>query len=176
MLLRLAKDAIESRLRCLPAQNLAACDVPERLWQQGAAFVTLTLHGKLRGCIGHLQAKQPLVEDVVENARHAAFEDPRFAPLHETEFAALEVSLSILSTPQPMSFSSEQDLLRQIRPGVDGLILKDGQKQGTFLPSVWESLPDAADFLRQLKLKSGLPSDYWSDSLAVLRYTTQHFS
>ena len=176
LLLGLAGEAIERELHHLPEQDLLLQGIPEHLWQEGAAFVTLNLHGKLRGCIGHLQASQPLVEDVVQNARHAAFRDPRFAPLTDAEFPELEISLSLLSSSEPLNFSSEEDLLRQLRPGIDGLILQDGAQRGTFLPSVWESLPDPADFLRQLKLKAGLPADSWSDSLIASRYTTQHIA
>ena len=143
------------------------------LVQPGASFVTLNLEGQLRGCIGHLEARQPLVQDVAENAWLAAFRDPRFPPLTSDEYARLDLSISILSPPEPLEFSSESELLEMIRPGIDGLILRDGDRQGTFLPSVWSSLPDSHDFLRQLKLKAGLPSDYWSDSIEVARYTTQ---
>ena len=119
---------------------------------------------------------QPLIEDVAENAWAAAFRDPRFAPLSQAEFPRLEIHISILSPPQAMSYSSQQDLLTQIRPGIDGLILEEGYRRGTFLPSVWESLPEAADFLSHLKLKAGLPANYWSDKIKVSRYTSESIS
>ena len=112
-----------------------------------AAFITLNRAGQLCGCIGHLEAMQPLVRDVADNAFAAAFEDPRFPPLTRAELTVLEVHISVLSSPEPMTFASEADLLAQIRPGIDGLILTDGQARGTFLPSVWESLPQPRDFL-----------------------------
>ncbi len=141
----------------------------------GASFVTLQRHGQLRGCIGSLEARQPLVVDVAQNAFSAAFRDPRFPPLDQRELEDLNLEISVLGTPEIMVFSSEQDLLRQLRPGIDGLILEDKGRRGTFLPSVWESLPERGDFLRQLKRKAGLPEDYWSDSLRVWRYTTEKF-
>ncbi len=141
-----------------------------------ATFVTLNKNGQLRGCIGHLQAIAPLVSDVAENAFSAAFKDPRFPPVDSRELDALEIHISVLSPAQAMTFSSEQDLLRQLRPGIDGLILRDGYHQGTFLPSVWEQLPRPEDFLAHLKIKAGLPANHWSDSLKVSRYTTESFS
>jgi len=140
-----------------------------------AAFVTLNRAGQLRGCIGHLEAMQPLVRDVADNAYAAAFQDPRFPPLTRAEQTGLEVHISVLSPAEPMTFTSEADLLAQIRPGIDGLILTDGQLRGTFLPSVWESLPDPRDFLIHLKRKAGLPAGHWSDRLRVARYTTESF-
>ena len=143
------------------------------LCELGASFVTLNLNGELRGCIGSLQAHRPLAEDVVENAYNAAFKDPRFPPVNTRELTQLEIHISILSPSEPMHFSSEQDLLQQLRPGVDGLVLQDGFHRGTFLPQVWESLPKPADFLSQLKRKAGLPSFYWSPTLTVERYTVE---
>ncbi len=113
--------------------------------------------------------------DVVENAFASAFKDPRFPPLAAAEFDDLEIHISVLSPATPMMFSSEADLLRQLRPGVDGLILEDGPHRGTFLPSVWESLPQPLEFLRNLKMKAGLPADHWSDRVRVYRYQTESF-
>ena len=141
-----------------------------------ATFVTLNEYGELRGCIGHLEAIQPLIKDVADNAFSAAFQDNRFPPLQKDEFDQIDIHISVLSLPQPLSFSSEQDLLQQIRPGVDGLILQDGYYRGTFLPSVWEQLPTREEFLAHLKIKAGLPANYWSDSIQVSRYTTESFS
>ncbi len=118
-----------------------------------------------------LVARRPLVEDVAHNAYAAAFSDPRFPPLARHELEGLDVHLSVLSPMEPLTFRSEADLLGQIRPGVDGLLLEEGRHVGTFLPSVWESLPDAETFWRALKRKAGLPADYWSPSLRVSRYT-----
>lgn len=145
------------------------------LRELGACFVTLKHLGQLRGCIGSLEAYRPLVEDVADNAYAAAFRDPRFMPLTTAEFADLEIHLSILSPAEPMSFSDEQDLLAQIQPDIDGLVLEDRGHRGTFLPSVWESLQEKQDFWRHLKTKAGLPQDYWSNTLQVSRYTTESF-
>lgn len=141
----------------------------------GASFVTLHRQGDLRGCIGSLEAQRPLVVDVAENAYAAAFRDPRFAPLRAEELADLQLHISVLSAPAPLEFRDEADLLRQLRPGVDGLILTADGHRGTFLPSVWESLPRPEQFLAQLKRKAGLPADFWSPALRVQRYTTEAF-
>jgi len=175
-LLALARRSIEHGLsegRPIPVDPF---DYPARLAEEGAAFVTLHIAGALRGCIGHLQSVQPLVLDVVENAFAAAFRDPRFPPLAEAELAELEIEISVLSPAEPLAFTSEEDLLRIIEPGRDGLILEDGAARGTFLPSVWESLPQPRDFLRHLKQKAGLSPSHWSDKIRVSRYRTEAFS
>ncbi len=141
-----------------------------------ASFVTLNRQGMLRGCIGHLEATLPLVEDVAENAFSAAFRDPRFPPLGDDEYARLELHISVLTPAEPLNCESESDLLKQMRPFRDGLILAEGIRRGTFLPSVWEQLPEPRDFLRHLKRKAGLPDDYWSPTLEVYRYETESFS
>ncbi|NOZ10371.1 MAG: AmmeMemoRadiSam system protein A [Gammaproteobacteria bacterium] len=140
---------------------------------QGACFVTLHRHNQLRGCIGALQAKHPLVEDVAINAYAAAFQDPRFPPMKKNEIDDLSIHISVLSKPEPIDFSTEEELLKKMRPGVDGLILVDRGHRGTFLPSVWDTLPEPKAFLQQLKLKAGLSEDYWSDSIQIERYTTE---
>jgi AmmeMemoRadiSam system protein A len=140
-----------------------------------ASFVTLHVGEQLRGCIGHLEAVQPLVVDVAENAFAAAFRDPRFRPLTSAEWPAVEVHLSLLTRPEPLQFTDEPDLLRQIRPGEDGLILQDGPNRGTFLPSVWDTLPDPIQFLVQLKRKAGLAANHWSPQVEVWRYATESF-
>jgi AmmeMemoRadiSam system protein A len=150
--------------------------IPDELNEERATFVTLTLSGNLRGCIGMLEACRPLAEDVAENAVAAAFRDPRFPPLSRDEFDNLKISISILSPPEEMRFSSEEGLLSQIRPGTDGLILQEGFQKGTFLPSVWEELPETGLFFEHLKLKAGLPAGYWSGTLRVFRYTADCFS
>lgn len=137
-----------------------------------ATFVTLQLHGALRGCIGTLDAVQPMVIDAAANAYAAAYRDPRFAPLTAPEFERVEIHISILNPPEPLSFTDEDDLIALLRPGIDGLILSERGRRGTFLPAVWESVPDAREFLSQLKVKAGLPATYWSDAIKVSRYTT----
>ncbi len=145
------------------------------LIQPRACFVTLHKDQQLRGCIGSLEAHQPLVKDISDNAFAAAFRDPRFNPLSKAEKDQINLSISVLSPATAMQFSSEQDLLNQIKPGIDGLIIQEGSRRGTFLPSVWEQLPDKQQFLQHLKLKAGLSSDYWSDAISVSRYQTEAF-
>ena len=173
LLNEIALASIQQGLQTSRPARVNQAALPEKLRQPGAAFVTLNRNGQLRGCIGSLEARRPLAEDVAENAFAAAFRDPRFPPLQANEQAGLSVHISVLGQPEPMQFDSEADLLRQLRPGKDGLILEDGHHRGTFLPSVWESLPRAEDFLRHLKQKAGLPPDYWSDSIRVSRYGTE---
>ncbi|HDZ78001.1 MAG TPA: AmmeMemoRadiSam system protein A, partial [Gammaproteobacteria bacterium] len=127
---------------------------------------------QLRGCVGSLTACRSLSEDVAENAFAAAFRDHRFNALTEDELAEIEISISVLSTPELMVFTSEQELLSQLQPGVDGIILTEGGNRGTFLPSVWEHYPQPASFLSHLKMKAGLPADYWSDTMKIERYNT----
>jgi len=172
-LLQLASDSIRHGLDTGRPLTVDPDAFATSLRPLRATFVTLEIEHQLRGCIGMLEAIRPLVVDVAENAWAAAFRDPRFAPVADREFEQLDIHISILSPSEPMQFKSQADLLRQIRPGVDGLILEDGRHRGTFLPSVWESLPDAQSFLAHLKNKAGLPVDYWSDTLRVLRYTTE---
>lgn len=173
ILLNIARDSIVHGLTARRPKIPEGSSLPLELREKRAAFVTLNLYGRLRGCIGTLEAHRPLAEDVAANAFAAAFEDPRFDPLSEPELDKLEIHLSILSVPEEITFESEEDLLRQIRPGVDGLIMQEGFRRGTFLPSVWEQLPDRRDFMRHLKLKTGLPAGYWSGSLRVFRYTAE---
>ncbi len=174
-LMQIAQDSILRGLNRGEALKVVVGDFIPELQAERASFVTLNRSGLLRGCIGHLDAIMPLVEDVAANAFSAAFRDPRFPPLSEDEYADLEIHISVLAPSEPMLFSSESDLLQQIRPGIDGLILMDGFAKGTFLPSVWESLPKAEDFLRHLKNKAGLPENHWSETLQVYRYTTESF-
>ncbi|MDH5391709.1 MAG: AmmeMemoRadiSam system protein A [Gammaproteobacteria bacterium] len=145
------------------------------LQQQLASFVTLYKNSQLRGCIGSLEAHQPLINDIAEHAYAAAFHDPRFPALLEDEFKQLSLEISVLNPPQAMSFVNEQDLLQQIRPGIDGLILQYDFNQGTFLPSVWQQLPDKKDFFNHLKVKAGLTTDWWNDNVSVSRYQTLSF-
>lgn len=136
----------------------------------GACFVTLKKNGALRGCIGSAQAWRPLVDDVTENAAKAAFSDPRFPPVTPEEIEGLQLSVSVLTPPVPMRFMNEADLLAQLRPHVDGLIIEDAGKRALFLPSVWEQLPDAAHFLAHLKHKAGMPVDHWSPHFKASRF------
>lgn len=173
LLLKIARDSIDQWLsgkKNLPLENL-----PVELMEERASFVTLKIDGRLRGCIGMLEACRPLAEDVAKNAVAAAFHDPRFPSLARKEFESVGIHVSVLSPPEEIRFTSEADLLARIRPGIDGLILEEGARRGTFLPSVWEELPDKVQFLAHLKLKAGLSGLYWSDTLRVFRYTAEYF-
>jgi AmmeMemoRadiSam system protein A len=171
LLVQIAKDSIAHGLEYGTPLAVAAKDYPAELQEIRATFVTLEIAKQLRGCIGMLEAVRPLVVDIAQNAFSAAFRDYRFPQLSKAEYPQLEIHLSILSQSEPMTFESEQDLIKQLRPHVDGLIMQEGGRRGTFLPSVWDSLPEPKQFLQQLKIKSGLPSHYWSDTLQVFRYT-----
>lgn len=175
-LLDLAKASIQYGLEHGHPIAVTLGNYPSHLQEQRACFVTLQIDDKLRGCIGSLEAHRPLVVDVADNAYAAAFRDPRFAPVSATEYPDLQYHISVLNPPEPMTFDSEADLLKQIRPGIDGLVLSDKGFRGTFLPSVWESLPTAKEFLMHLKQKAGLPMDYWSESLEVERYTVENIT
>ena len=175
-LLTIAKESIAYGLKHGQALNVNSHDFTAALQAVRATFVTLEISGQLRGCIGMLEAVRPLVVDIAENAFAAAFKDPRFPLLTAAEYPQLEIHLSILSATEPMQFESETDLITQIRPNIDGLIIQEGQQRGTFLPSVWEALPKPEEFLRHLKQKAGLPSNYWSDTLTVSRYQCQLIS
>lgn len=169
-LLELAKHSIVHGLQKGRPLKINPDDYPAELTELRATFVTLEINKQLRGCIGMLEAVRPLVEDIAENAFSAAFNDPRFPPLDASELDDLEIHLSILTPAEPVVFSSEQDLVSQLQPGIDGLILQEGHRRGTFLPSVWESLPEPRQFLRHLKQKAGLPPDYWSNNIRIYRY------
>ena len=146
-----------------------------RLRAPGAAFVTLKLDGRLRGCIGSLTPHQPLILDVAHNAHAAAFEDPRFAPVEAEQSPRLELHLSVLGPTAPLPVRDEAGLLGELRPGVDGLILHAGRQRATFLPSVWEELADPAEFLMHLKLKAGQAPGAWSEAWRFERYEVEEF-
>jgi AmmeMemoRadiSam system protein A len=146
-----------------------------RLRDGGSTFVTLELDDRLRGCIGSLEDRRPLVEDVAENAYAAAFRDPRFLPVSPKEFDSLEMHISLLSPLSPLEVESEDELLVLLRPGVDGLLLDDSPFRSTFLPQVWKSLAEPKEFVTQLKLKAGLSADHWSPSIRFFKYTVEEF-
>lgn len=166
-LLALARGAIAESL----GEVTAAVGSGAWLGKPGATFVTLTQRGELRGCIGTLIAERPLHEDVTSNARAAAFSDPRFAPVTRHELTDLSVEVSLLSPIEPVEYESESRLLALLRPGIDGVLLEYGRQRGTFLPQVWEQLPEPKAFLAHLKRKAGLPSDFWTRDIKVSRYT-----
>ena len=174
-LLDVAHASIQHGLDHGQSLSVHLADYPETLRVPRATFVTLDIGGQLRGCIGALAAYQPLVQDVAAHAYAAAFEDPRFPELRADELPKLDLHISVLSPPEPLRFGSEAELLAQLRPGVDGLILQFHHYRSTFLPSVWEQLPDPYIFLAQLKQKAGLPLDFWSPELQAERYTADYF-
>ena len=141
------------------------------LLEPGATFVTLMRSGRLRGCVGSLRAYRPLFDDVRSNARAAAFSDTRFPPLHRDEFPEIAVEVSLLSTPEEVRVSCEEEACAVLRPGVDGVIFECEECRSTFLPQVWDQLPDPRDFLGQLKRKAGLPPSYWRPEVRLWRYT-----
>lgn len=172
LLLKLAEETIRSDLDGQPVPTLQTSD--PLLTQPGCCFVTLHRRGQLRGCIGSLEPVRPLVEDVVHNARAAAFHDPRFPPLTGVEWADTDLDISVLGNREPLQPGDRAQLLAQIRPGRDGLVIEGpGGQRATFLPAVWTQLPDPEDFLQHLKLKAGLPVDLDEHLLAVWRYEVE---
>lgn len=141
------------------------------LHEHGACFVTLTQQGELRGCIGTLEARRTLLADVKANAMAAAFHDPRFSPLAARELDRTDIEVSLLSPMQAMAFSSEAGALAQLQPGIDGVVFEFGARRSTFLPQVWEQLPDAGEFMAHLKHKAGLPASFWAEGVRLHRYT-----
>lgn len=140
----------------------------------GASFVTLRQHGRLRGCIGTLEAHRPLGEDVAHNARAAAFRDPRFAPLTRGELPSTDVEVSVLSPHEPIAFADETALLAALRPGTDGVVLAHAGRRATYLPGVWAQLPEPRRFLAELRAKAGIEATVPCEALSVWRYTTAH--
>jgi hypothetical protein len=171
-LLELARAAIAVG-RDAPWLGPDLAGLPPELRAPGASFVTLHRRGALRGCIGSLEPHRPLAEDVAGNARAAAFDDPRFSPVARDEVPELDLEISVLSPLSPLPAASEAELLAALRPRVDGLVLVDGRHRATFLPAVWQQLPEPRQFLAHLKHKAGLPTDYWSPTLHFLRYTVE---
>ena len=168
VLLTLSRGAIGERFGRTAASAAAAAH--DALAQPGATFVTLTQRGQLRGCIGSLEAHRPLGHDVRENALAAAFRDPRFAPLAAEEFDVTRVEVSLLTAPEPLAFADEAGFMAQLRPGIDGIVFQYGRHRSTFLPQVWESLPDPNLFMQQLKRKAGLPPNFWHETVTIARY------
>lgn len=177
-LLALARASIDAALATQPTGRMAPftpAPLPPGLGVQRSSFVTLRCSAELRGCCGTLEASRPLAEDVWRNAWAAAFSDYRFPPLTAAEWPQVKLHLSLLTIPEPLDVTSEEELLAALRPSIDGLILESDTRRATFLPAVWEQLPDPAQFVRQLKLKAGWPATYWSDGLRVWRYETESF-
>jgi AmmeMemoRadiSam system protein A len=175
ILRRVALESIAYGLERGRALPVDIGEYPDPLRQEGAVFVTLEIQGRLRGCIGSYLPRRSLVEDVAGNAFAAAFRDPRFPPLNPEELSKLDLHISRLAPPAPLSVASRQELLRALRPGVDGLFLEDPPHRATFLPQVWRTLPDPADFLEELLAKADLPRDHWSGTLRLSVYSVEEF-
>lgn len=177
-LLRLARNSIDASVAAGAAAGPApfpALSLQPELTVRRSSFVTLRKDEELRGCCGTLEAPRPLAEDVWRNAWAAAFNDPRFPPLTASEWPQVSLHLSLLTPPERLDVTTEAQLLALLRPSIDGLILESETGRATFLPAVWEQLPDPAQFVRQLKMKAGWPAGYWSDRVSVSRYTTESF-
>lgn len=170
-LLALARASIEAALPDGKLGPYAREPRDPELMRRASSFVTLRNNGELRGCCGSIDAPRALAEDVWRNAWASAFGDHRFPALTPAEWPSIELHISVLSPPQPMAVSDEADLLARVRPRVDGLILELGSARATFLPAVWEQLPDAASFVRHLKAKAGWHAGFWSPQVRVFRYT-----
>ena len=169
----LGRALIASARHAIATELAVTADDPPAhaaLSRPGATFVTLFCRGELRGCIGSLKATRELGCDVRENALAAAFRDPRFPPLTATEFDATSVEVSLLSAAESLRFDTERELRARLRPGIDGVTLELADRRATFLPQVWEALPEPGDFLAALKHKAGFPVDFWSPTLNVALY------
>ena len=174
-LIRLARETIGHQLGLIAAVDQDGLD-DDNLKQDLATFVTLKKKGTLRGCIGNLEPVGPLLKSIADNACHAAFHDHRFSPLSKEEFADVVVDISILTQPEPLIFKDGDELLEKLRPGIDGVILKKGGARATFLPQVWEQLPQPSIFLEHLCRKAGLSPHAWRDQqLDILIYRVQSF-
>jgi AmmeMemoRadiSam system protein A len=171
VLLRQAREAIHERL----GRPLPVSERPPWLAEPGATFVTLQCAGRLRGCIGSIEARRPIGEDVRENAVSAAMRDPRFVAMTSDELEDLSVEVTVLSPLEPVPARSEAEALALLRPGVDGVVLSHRASRGTFIPQMWEQLPDPREFLRALKHKAGLPRDLWDAEVTLQRYTVQNW-
>ena len=175
-LLDVALVSIKSGLQTGSALRPDIDSYPPTLTETRASFVTLKQDHTLRGCVGSLEPRTRLVSSVADNAFAAAFRDPRFPALTEAELAGLTIQLSVLGDLKAVDCDSETDLVRQLQAGIDGWVIQEHGSRGTFLPSVWEAVPDPLQFLEHLKMKAGLAGDYWSDTIEIWRYSTESFS
>ena len=177
ILLKVARQSLELKLRGKKLPQLDLASQTPRLQADGASFVTLTINGQLRGCIGTLEAYRPLIEDVREHALAAALNDYRFSKVQPEELDRIDIEISRLTAPKPLDFTDADNLLAKLRPNIDGVVLMDGKRRATFLPQVWEQLPNADEFLSHLSRKMGLSEDAWQHKkLDVLIYQVEEFS
>lgn len=171
-LLKLARKAIESHPSVADVREDALTPVMK---EKRGVFVTLTIDGALRGCIGYIQPIMPLYEAVLDCAVNAAYADPRFRPVSAGEFKAIRIEISVLTVPEPLKYSGAEDLLAKLTPD-DGVVLKRGMRQATFLPQVWEELPDKKQFLEHLSMKAGMSADAWKGSdITIEIYKVEKF-
>lgn len=175
ILRQLAKESIEYGLNHHCALSVDLMTMPAELSEIRASFVTLEEDGQLRGCIGTLEARRPLADDIAKNSYAAAFSDPRFPPVSCHEIESLAIHISILNPAEQLDIQSESSLIQQLQPEIDGLIIEDDFHRATFLPSVWQSLPEAEKFVQHLKAKAGFKQDYWSEDIRAYRYSTESF-
>jgi len=175
-LLDLARQSIENCVNDTSLPSLKLDTLSPLLREQGACFVTLTYQGYLRGCVGALEPYQSLAEDVREHAVAAAFQDYRFPPVQAKEIKDIEIEISYLTRPKVLNYENPTELLELLRPNIDGVVVKDGMRRATFLPQVWEKIPDPEEFLDQLCMKMGGPADLWRrKKLDVLIYQVEEF-
>lgn len=175
-LLRIARESMEHAVKKEKMPPLDLNSMSELMRADGASFVTLTIHGNLRGCIGALEPYQALALDVREHAIAAALEDPRFPPVSPSELEKIEVEVSRLTVPERLEYTDAEDLLAKLRPNIDGVILRDGFHRATFLPQVWDKIPDKEDFLDNLCYKMGASQNLWRKKhLEVLIYQVEEF-
>ena len=180
LLVKLARKTIREELSGkspdTESDSLSSALKDEKFQAQCGTFVTLKIEGQLRGCIGNLMSTESVLDDVKRNAINAAFHDPRFSSLSAAELDRAHIEVSILTEPMPLEYQDPQDLIQKLRVNVDGVIIRKGHANATFLPQVWEQLPQPENFLNHLCLKAGLPSDAWKHSkLEVLTYQVQYF-
>ena len=175
-LLRLARESIENYVLDKPLPKFDQRELSEILCEEGASFVTITIGGYLRGCVGALEPYQSLAEDVREHAIAAACQDYRFPPLSASEVKDIHIEISYLTRPEVLRYEQPDDLLEILRPNLDGVVIRDGARRATFLPQVWEKIPNVEEFLEQLCLKMGASSDLWrKKKLEVLTYQVEEF-
>ena len=171
-LLKLARESLEASVKDQTPPHPE--NPPESTKKRQGCFVTLTVGGELRGCIGYIEGIKPLYEAVIDNAQNAALSDPRFPRVTPEELSSIRIEVSVLTPPTPLDYKDPQDLLAKLVPNEDGIILQKGFYQSTFLPQVWEQLPDKVQFLQHLSIKGGMPADGWKTA-TVKRYRAIHF-
>ena len=175
-LFKIAKIALDDAIIRSKHFKPTRDDYANALFNKGATFVTLNKEGKLRGCIGSLLPSKAVAFDVAQNTYSAALEDNRFTPITPDELSKIKISISLLTDFEPINYKNEEDLVEQLFQGVDGVVIRDGNRQGVFLPSVWKQLPNPQEFLNNLKIKAGMSPSYWSNRINVYRFRVVEIS